>query len=349
VIIEDWAEVAPYAGVYGLSFMFMISAAALALAIMRRRRIEMAWVLILLVLPLFPKMPAASAPRQSALLIQPDISETEEWTAESLEKSIQRQVQLTIGGVARSRQNPPSIIAWPEVPQPLYYDEDPHFRGYANTLAEAANAHLLIGVVAHTASGAPLNSAALISPRGELVSRYDKVNLVPFGEYVPWPFGFAEKISTEVGDFAPGNRVVVSSVGAGNIGAFICYESVFPNFVRRFANQGAGALFNISNDGWFGKTAARFQHLSIVRMRAAENRRWILRSTNDGITTAVDPAGRIRATAPLYTEAALPVRFDFITQKTLYTRWGDWFPLLCAMLTVLCLVACRVVGPARVR
>ena len=121
------------------------------------------------------------------------------------------------------------------------------------------------------------------------VSRYDKVNLVPFGEFVPWPFGFANKISTEVGDFAPGQRVVVSPVGDHKIGTFICYESVFPNFVRKFAADGAEVLFNISNDGWFGKSAAREQHLSMVRMRAAENRRWILRSTNDGITATIDP------------------------------------------------------------
>ena len=97
--------------------------------------------------------------------------------------------------------------------------------------------------------------------------------------------------------------MVVSPVGDHKIGAFICYESVFPNFVRRFAAGGAQVLFTISNDGWFGKTAARWQHLEIVRMRAAENRRWILRAANDGITAAIDPAGRVRSTLPLFVEA----------------------------------------------
>ena len=96
------------------------------------------------------------------------------------------------------------------------------------------------------------------------------------------------------------------------IGTFICYESVFPNFVRKFAAGGAEVLFNISNDGWFGKSAAREQHLSMVRMRAAENRRWILRSTNDGITATIDSAGRLRGTLPLYTEATSYTGFNYV-------------------------------------
>ena len=101
-------------------------------------------------------------------------------------------------------------------------------------------------------------------------------------------------------------------------------------------------LFNISNDGWFGKTAARFQHLEIVRMRAAENRRWILRSTNDGITATIDSAGRLRGTLPLYTEATSYTGFDYVSTETLYTRFGDWFPLLCATIAIACLVAARI-------
>jgi len=169
------------------------------------------------------------------------------------------------------------------------------------------------------------------------------VNLVPFGEYVPWPFGFANKISTEVGDFTAGKRVVVSPVGDHLLGTFICYESVFPNFVRKFVAGGAEVLINISNDGWFGKSAAREQHLSMVRMRAAENRRWILRSTNNGITATIDSAGRIRGALPQFVEATSYTGFSYVADRTLYTRWGDWFPLLCAMVAVLGLVA-HVIG-----
>ena len=340
-------RLAPFTGVYGISFLFALTAAALAMAIMRRPRVELLWLAPILLLPLLPAMPPAERGRETALLLQPNISETEQWTAESVDAMKRRQVMLSLRGALSEPAAPPSIIVWPEVPAPLYYFEDPVLRGYVDNLARAARAYVLLGIVAHTPSGAPLNSAALVSPEGQPVSRYDKVNLVPFGEFVPWPFGFANKISTEIGDFAAGKRVVVSPVvspksGPHKIGTFICYESVFPNFVRKFAAGGAEVLFNISNDGWFGKSAARLQHLSMVRMRAAENRRWILRSTNDGITATIDSAGRLRGTLPLYTEATSYTGFSYIQEQTVYTRFGDWLPLLCAMAAVLALVATRV-------
>jgi len=335
-------RLAPVTGVYGLSFAFALLSAALALAVLRRPRKELLWIAPLPLIALLPAMPASERGRDAALLVQPNISETEDWTAQSADLMQRRLAAISLRGALADPSSPPSIVAWPEVPAPLYYEDDPRFRGYVNNLAHALNAYLLVGEVAHGVSGAPLNSAVLVSPDGGAVSRYDKVNLVPFGEFVPWPFGFAKKISTEVGDFEPGKRVVVSPIGAHRIGTFICYESVFPNFVRKFAAGGAEVLFNLSNDGWFGKSAARWQHLSIVRMRAAENRRWILRSTNDGITATIDSAGRLRGTAPLFAEATSTTGFTYIRDQTVYTRWGDWFPLVCAVIAAGCLIAERV-------
>jgi apolipoprotein N-acyltransferase len=338
-------RLAPYTGVYGISFVFALMSTAVAVGILRRR-LELLWLAPVLLLPLLPAMPPAERGRDTALLTQPNISETEEWTAESVERMKQEQVMLTLRGALSDPGQPPSIIVWPEVPAPLYYFDDPKFRGYIDNLARTTKAYLLIGIVAHTPGGQPLNSAVLVSPQGEPVGRYDKVNLVPFGEFVPWPFGFANKISTEVGDFSPGKRVVVFPIGNRLGGAFICYESVFPNFVRKFVAGGAEVLFNISNDGWFGKSAARQQHLSMVRMRAAENRRWILRATNDGITATIDSAGRLRGSLPLYVEATSLTGFNYVAEQTLYTRWGDWFPLACASLALLGIVACAV-SPVR--
>ena len=334
-------RLAPITGVYGISFVFALMSSVLAVAVLRRSRFELLWLAPVLLVLLLPAMPAPDRGSDAALLLQPNISETEQWTSQSLSELKRHEASVSLRA-ALSEQQAPSIIVWPEVPAPFYYTEDPEFRGYVNNLARSARAYVLLGVVAHTPGGQPLNSAALVSPEGTLVSRYDKVNLVPFGEFVPWPFGFANKISTEVGDFAAGSQVVVSPIGEHRLGTFICYESVFPNFVRKFARRGAEVLFNISNDGWFGKTAARFQHLNIVRMRAAENRRWILRSTNDGITATIDPAGRVRGTLPLYVESASYTGFSYIGEQTFYTRFGDWFPLLCASIVLACLVAERV-------
>jgi apolipoprotein N-acyltransferase len=327
-------RLAPYAGVYGLSFVFAMMATALALVALRRPRIELLWLAPVLILPLLPPLPRAETARETALLVQPKISETEEWTPASVETMKRRQVTLSLRGALSEPGRQPAIIVWPEVPAPLYYFEDDVLRGYVDSLARTTRAYVLLGIVAHTPSGAPLNSAALVGPWGGPVSRYDKVNLVPFGEFVPWPFGFANKISTEVGDFVPGNRVVVSPMGAHQMGTFICYESVFPEFVRRFAAGGAEVLFNISNDGWFGGSAARQQHLSMVRMRAAENRRWILRATNDGITATIDSAGRLRGVLEANTEAVSLTGFDYVRERTVYTQWGDWFAWVCAVVAI---------------
>ena len=333
-------RLAPYAGVYGISFVFVTMASALAMRLLGRPRRELAWLALLLVLLVLPPLPDVQRGRETALLEQPNLSETEEWTAESVARAERAMAEDTARAAAIASAHPPSIAVWPEVPAPFYYDDDPNLRASVAALARSTRAYLLMGTVAHTAAGAPLNSATLESPEGFGVSRYDKVNLVPFGEYVPWPLGaLTEKISQQAGDFAAGRAVVVSPVGDHKIGVFICYESVFPNFVRRFAAGGANVLFNISNDGWFGKSAARWQHLEIVRMRAAENRRWILRAANDGITAAIDPAGRVRSALPLFTEATASVHFNYETAQTFYTRHGDWFPILCALLAAACLVA----------
>ncbi|HYW47642.1 MAG TPA: apolipoprotein N-acyltransferase [Bryobacteraceae bacterium] len=335
-------RLAPFTGVYGLSFVFVMLSTALALPFLGRPRRELLWLAALPLLLLLPDMPPAERGHDTAILLQPDISETQEWTSASVDYMQRRQVALTLRAALADPETPPSIVVWPEVPAPLYYYDDRRFRGYVDSLARTIRAHVLLGVVSHAPDGAPLNSATLVSPEGVPVSRYDKVNLVPFGEFVPWPLGaLTRKISTEAGDFAAGTRVVVSPVNGHKIGAFICYESVFPNFVRKFADGGAEVLFNISNDGWFGRSAARQQHLEIVRMRAAENRRWILRSTNDGITATIDSAGRLRGTLPLYVEAASHSGFTYISSRTVYTRFGDWFPALCAVLALLCLVGGR--------
>jgi apolipoprotein N-acyltransferase len=334
-------RLAPLTGVYGLSFLFMMMATAVALVCLQRRRIQLLWLAPILLLPLLPALPRADRGRDTALLVQPNISETEDWTMEKIQRTKRDLATLSLkAALIESPQ--PSLIVWPEAPAPFYYFDDETFRNYINSLARATNASVLVGIVARAPSGGPLNSAVLVTPDGVAISRYDKMNLVPFGEFVPWPFGFANKISTEVGDYVPGKHVVVSPIGAHKLGTFICYESVFPNFVRKFAAGGAELLVNISNDGWFGKSYARDQHLEMVRMRAAENRRWLLRATNDGITATIDPAGRLRGTLPSYVQATSYTGFGYTSGQTLYTRCGDWFPLLCAIWAVMGLVAAKV-------
>jgi apolipoprotein N-acyltransferase len=324
-------RLAPFTGVWGISFSLALIAAVVALLATRLQRHPAFWLAVLPALYLLPDLPAARPGTDGAVVVQPNIDDEAVWSEELLRET-ERQMRLFSLSVA-GRDHAASIIVWPEVPAP-FYESDASFTNLLSGIAKRADAAVLSGVVAHAGGqgGAPLNSAMLMDSSGNRVSRYDKVNLVPFGEFVPWPFGMVtEKVSTEAGDFAAGSNIVVSRVDGHRIGAFICYESVFPGYIRKFAASGAEALFNISNDSWFGKTAARYQHLLIVRMRAVENRRWIVRATNDGVSGVVDPAGRVVRTLPEFEESSARVPYGYEAGTTFYTRHGDWFVLLCAL------------------
>jgi apolipoprotein N-acyltransferase len=322
-------RLAPLVGVYGVSFVLAMLNAAMALVLLRQPRWRLGWLAALPGLLLLPPLPDADTGREEAVVVQSNVPMDTSWTPEAAAKTRQELAGLSLRAALRADRPPARLIIWPEVPLPLYYEEDAGFRAEANALARAAGAHFLFGAVAFTAEGAPLNSAYLISPGGVLLTRYDKMLLVPFGEFVPPLFGWVNRITREAGDFAPGRQLVVSTLGEHRLGAFICYESAFPHFVRRFAAAGAELFVNLSNDGYFGRSAAREQHLLIARMRAAENRRWLIRATNNGITCSIDRAGRIRRQLEPFERVAARFNYNYETALTPYTRFGDWFAWLC--------------------
>ena len=334
-------RLAPVTGVWGISFLLALGGAVIACAVvamtMNTGQRPAVWLFAVPVLLLFPNLPAEQHGTATAVVVQPNIDDDSVWTDDLL-ASTERQMRL-FSLTAAGREGAAAVIVWPEVPAP-FYEADRPFMEFVSSIAKQARAAVLTGVVARTASGEPLNSALLVDEEGKRVSRYDKVNLVPFGEFVPWPFGLVtQKVSTEAGDFAAGSQVVVSDLGGHKIGTFICYESAFPSYIRQFAAAGAQVFFNISNDSWFGRTAARYQHLLLVRMRAAENDRWIVRSTNDGISGVIDPAGRVGLTLPEYQEAAARVQYNYIADETFYTRHGDWFVLACWVISIAAVAA----------
>jgi len=324
------ARLAPITGIAGISFVLAMMNAAVALTLFRRPKKHLAWLLAVPLLYLLPKLPAPLAGSRAAVLVQPNISEQEVWsslwTGARAEKLLEQFAALSWPDRADALR--PDLIIWPENPAPLYYYDDLRFRSFAEGVARQHNTHLLFGTTAFrdAEKRQPLNSAILLGPEGSEVARYDKIFLVPFGEFVPWPLHLlVEKITREAGDFVSGKQFVVARAGEGSIGTFICYESAMGRGVRRFAAAGARLLVTISNDGWFGRSAAREQHLLIARMRAVENGRWLLRASNTGITAVIDPAGRITAALPPDSAGALSASFDYADQETLYTRWGDWF------------------------
>jgi len=237
---------------------------------------------------------------------------------------------------------PTDLIVWPESPAP-FADYDPDFRTAMSSLARAANAPVIVdslGVTSNPASHIGydrFNSASFITPNGEFAGRYDKMHLVPFGEYVPFKsiLFFAGNLLAEAGDLSHGTHRIVFSYGGHRYGTFICYESIFANEVRQFVLKGADVLVNISDDGWYGDTSAPWQHLNMVRMRAIENHRWVLRATNTGVTAAINPYGRVTEAAPRHVRTSIQVRFGYEHDLTFYTRHGDLFAYFCALVTAL--------------
>ena len=180
------------------------------------------------------------------------------------------------------------------------------------------------------------NAASVFTPDGALLGRYAKIHLVPWGEYVPFAnfFSFAHGLTKNAGKFTHGWKRTVFRLKGHRYAVFICYESIFADEIRQFVVNGSEVLVNLSDDGWYGDTSAPWQHLNMARMRAVENRRWLLRDTNTGVTAAIDPYGRVTQSAPRHLFTSLAVRYGFRDDLTFYTQYGDVFALLCGILSI---------------
>jgi apolipoprotein N-acyltransferase len=283
--------------------------------------------------------------RQRVRLVQTNIDLEQKWDLESKLALLDELSRLSLRDSGESplpMSDGPEITVWPETPAPFYFNHDPIFRQRMQKLAGSLSGYLLFGFVdlrTTLESGdprEPYNSVALLSPKGDLIAQYDKMHLVPFGEYVPFGslFSFVEKISTEAGNFKAGNHLVVATLSRGHkLSPFICYEAIFPELVRRIANEGAEVFVNVTNDGWFGNSSAPLQHLNMARLRAIENHRYLLRAANNGISAVIDPYGRIQKRTHLNERSVLQSGFEFQSHKTLYTRYGDVFSWLCVGIT----------------
>ncbi len=355
-------RLATVTGVYGLSFEIMIVNTALAAAFVirgeksRRRPLFLAALAaaVLLQSTRWVAPPAVTADH-SARLVQQNIPivEGEEWTKEYFDGTLRDLAWISLhrpgtqgsdnaGTAQGAAPHRPQLIVWPESPAP-FYTYDPVFRDTVSSIAREAGAWVLAGSLGMRNAGETpgraseiYNSASLVSPAGEWVGRYDKIHLVPFGEYLPFKrvFGFASGLTRQVGDFTQGSSRAPLQTDAGRLGVFICYESIFPNEVRQLAAQGAEVFVNISNDGWYGDSGAYAQHLKQARMRAIENNRWLLRDTNTGVTAAIDPYGRVVSSLPRKVRAVLDVNYALTGVTTFYTRHGDWFAYLCAIISM---------------
>jgi apolipoprotein N-acyltransferase len=202
--------------------------------------------------------------------------------------------------------------------------------------------HLLFGVQDIIPAPPPrnynsFNSAFLLSPTGELVVKYDKINLVPFGEYVPFKKAlfFIDKLVTAIGEVLPGTTYTVMPFDERPFSTLICFEIIFPNLVRKFVDRGAQFLVTITNDAWYGRSSAPYQHFSMATFRAIENRKAVARAANTGISGFIDPYGRVIAQSDIFVEDAIVRVIPVRNTMTFYTQWGDVFARLCCLLAVL--------------
>ncbi len=353
-----FARISETTGVYGLSFAVMLvnCAFAAALLLYGRRRVNLLLAAgaaaIALQMGAFAK-PAPFSANREAVLVQANIPVlySNQWTPQFFNQTLGELARLSVDASGKRAAKDPGLIVWPESPAPFEVlaerypgKPEPNFQHWLATIAQDTNSFIVVGSTAEAASPSPaghsaiFNSALVVDPSGRAIGRYDKIHLVPFGEYVPmqrWLF-FASKLTREVGDFARGTERKAIDLDGLKAGVFICYESIFPDEVRQFTANGAQVLINISDDAWYGETGAPFQHLQMARMRAIENHRWILLATNNGVTASIDPYGRIVKSAGRNVRTALTVPFAAQTEVTFYSRWGDIFAWLCV---VICLIA----------
>ncbi len=373
-------QLAPWTGVYGISFVLVavnaLIAGGLALDCCPRRwfhdrRLWGAGGTLLMLCAgagvlVAPARPPVTA---TAVLVQPnlDVAGDNAWAGTEWDRHIaefQRlageQCKSYIAGIPQTGAatgeivcppyaTHPDLIAWPESPAP-YVEEDPRFQQMIAALARQNHAPVVVGnigtdFIAEEQLWHSFNSALVVGADGSRVGRYDKIHLVPFGEYIPFKriIFFARKLTGRVSEFTRGEerkvfRLPTASGGAHRYGVFICYEAVFADEIRQFSELGAEVLVNISDDGWYGDTSAPWQHLNMTRMRAIENRRWILRDTNNGVTASIDPYGTVRQSIPRHAVDALPAGYGFRDDVTFYTSNGDVFGWVCAVLAF-CLVA----------
>ena len=271
-------------------------------------------------------------------LIQGNIDQAEKWDPAYINETLAAYQNLTEKAV----QNHSDLIVWPETAVPCYFSSEHEYWPFLSGLAKKINTPILFGSLAYEAGNRPedyryFNSAFLVSPEDKKVNRYDKVHLVPFGEYVPLKplLPFAEKMVAGVGDFSPGKNFTLFKIPRARCGVLICYEIIFPGLSRHYCKSGANFLVTITNDAWFGRSSAPDQHFSMAVFRAVENRTAVVRAANSGISGIIDPTGYIQRQTPLFERTFCNGKIPVSSSFSFYSHYGDVGVGLCGIVLLL--------------
>jgi len=337
-------QAASWGGVYAVSFLVVATNAAITLLIVKqtRRSIVTTLLVALFVAIVIVVSPAtdAHAPQYApltAVALQPNVPMTPVKSADETRELVARHLELSKLGLKSRADGVPVVVVWPESPMNFTYASDKTLQELVASFTKENHTSLLFNSLEPAPDGGAYNSALLINEEGRLISQYDKIRLMPFGEYVPLPHWLpgASLISGIVGDFTPGTNYTVMPMGSRHVGVFICIESAYPWLARTLVRNGADTLINISNDGYLGRTAVMRQHLANVIFRAVENRTPVLRVTNTGLSASISSDGTVVQSTDGF---QVDVRVWPLNQKTtgltFYTKHGDVFVHACTGLTL---------------
>ena len=266
-----------------------------------------------------------AAQTMNVTLIQGNIDQSIKWNKDFQKETINIYEELSL----RRPQAGGSLLVWPETAVPFNFQDENDLHRQLRALPVKTNSWFIFGSMSYARRSQGLdyfNSAYLLSPQGLILGKYDKVHLVPYGEYVPFRelFPFVNGLTAGIGDFTEGKGFSPLNMGERKIGVLICYEGILPEAARAYKNAGSELLVNITNDAWFGSTSAPYQHLSMAAFRAVETRLYLVRAANTGISAIVDPTGKVVADTKLFKKDAIHGIIKFIALPTFYARYGDW-------------------------
>jgi apolipoprotein N-acyltransferase len=339
-------QTAAWGGVYLVGFLIVLVNAAVAFVLLKRNLRAMLITVVMLALVVVivlsstraRTLPPETPPNAIVIAIQPNVPMDLIKSSEELEQlrlrhfELSEKTLLSLPHDGRAR-----LLVWPESPMNFTYGTDQKFRDLLTAFAKQHRTSILLNSQETAPNDGVYNSALLINEEGKLAAQYDKIRLLPFGEYVPLPQWMpgAGLIRGIVGDFTPGTNYSLMDVGGARAGVFICIESAYPAIAGRFTREGADVLINISNDGYLGPTAVLRQHLANAVLRATENNRPLLRVTNTGITASIEADGNVADSTQSFQS---DVRVWKIRRSSaplsFYAKHGDWFIAGCALLTL---------------
>lgn len=273
-------------------------------------------------------------------VVQGNIDQAIKWDPTFQVATVQKYIRLSLSAIQKSN---PNLIVWPETATPFYFVYNKQLSKIIFAMAKETGKDFLIGSPSFRKNHEGTkyyNSSYLVNSEGEVTGKYDKVHLVPFGEYVPLKniLFFVGKMVEQVGDFKAGEKGNTLAWDGEQLGIQICFEIIFPSLSRAMVKNDATVLINITNDAWFGTTWGPYQHFSMAVFRAVENRRFLVRSANTGISGFVDPVGRVINSTALLEDAVASEELFFLRKKSIYTQFGDFFAHLCAAISAIILI-----------